>query len=120
LLVDDELDILSTLKRSLEMRGYSVTVFNEPERALADFKPNFYDLIILDVRMPGINGFDLARSMWKTDPASHICFMTAFEIYDSEANKVFRDFNTKCFVKKPVTTKVLIEHIESHLARTND
>jgi YesN/AraC family two-component response regulator len=70
--------------------------------------------------MPGISGFDLAHRMWQIDPNAQVCFLSAFEIYDSEAEKVFRDFSTKCFVRKPVTAKALIEHIESHLAKSDD
>jgi DNA-binding response OmpR family regulator len=115
LLVDDEHDITSVLKKSLEMHGYSVDAFNEPERALADFKPSFYDALLLDIRMPGMSGFELARALWQKDPNAQICFMTAFEIYQVEAKKVFKDFKTHCFITKPMSPKSLVEHIEKHL-----
>lgn len=113
--VDDEADILTVLKKSLEMYGYSVDAFNEPDRALSYFKPGFYGISLLDVRMPCMNGFDLARSIWQEDENAGICFMTAFEIYEDEAKKVFRDFKQHCFLKKPMTPKTLVEHIEKHL-----
>jgi DNA-binding response OmpR family regulator len=115
LLVDDEADILEIFKRGLQIQGYFVDVFNEPGRAIADYKPDFYDIILLDIRMPSMNGFEVARAIWQKDPRARICFMTAFEIYEEEAKKVFRDFNRHCFLKKPMTTKGLIDHIEKHL-----
>jgi two-component system CheB/CheR fusion protein len=115
MLVDDEADILEVFRRALEMDGYYVDTFNDPGRAIYDYKAEFYNMILLDIRMPGLNGFEVARAIWQKDPNARICFMTAFEIYEEEAKKVFRDFNSHCFLKKPMTPKALIEHIEKHL-----
>jgi DNA-binding response OmpR family regulator len=62
--------------------------------------------------MPELNGFDLARALWEKDSGAKVCFMTALEVSEEEANKVFK-MNTKCFLKKPMTVKGLIEHIEN-------
>ena len=115
LLVDDENDILLVFKKALEARGYLVDIFSEPRNALINFKTDYYDAIILDVRMPHINGFDLARALWQKQPTAKICLMTAFEIYEDEAKKVFKDLKTHCFLKKPLTPRALMEHIERHL-----
>jgi DNA-binding response OmpR family regulator len=115
MVVDDEDDILTIFKKGLELHGYSVDGFKEPRNALINFKIGYYDMILLDVRMPGINGFDLARAIWQKDPSAKICFMTAFEIYEDEAIKVFKDFKRHCFLKKPMTAKHLVDHIETHL-----
>jgi DNA-binding NtrC family response regulator len=116
LLVDDEQDITTVLKQNLEeVHGYFVHASNKPERALFDFKPGFYDAILLDIRMPNMSGFELARAIWEKDPDARICFMTAFEIYEGEAKKVFKDFKQHCFLKKPIHAKALVEHIEKHL-----
>jgi two-component SAPR family response regulator len=69
--------------------------------------------------MPELNGFDLARALWEKDSDAKVCFMTAFEIYEEEANKVFKDFRTKCFLKKPMTVKGLIQHIENRHLKTD-
>jgi DNA-binding response OmpR family regulator len=114
LLVDDERDIVSVIKTNLEKRGYFVDGYASPQNALENFKPNFYDRVILDIRMPVINGFDLARQIWAKDPKANVCFLSAFEIYPDESDKVFKDFNTKCFVKKPITASELVEHLEKH------
>jgi DNA-binding response OmpR family regulator len=118
LIVDDENDILSVLKSGLETYGFSVDTFNDPRKALSDFKPNYYHAILLDIRMPGINGFELARAIWQKDEKAQICFLTAFEIYEQEAKAVFKDFKTHCFVKKPISTKIIAQHIQKHLLST--
>lgn len=114
LLVDDESDIVSILKTGLELHGYSVDGYESPTRALAEYRPGHYDFHILDIRMPGINCFDLARQIWAQDPKAQVCFLSAFEIYEDEARKVFKDLNTKCFIKKPVTALQLAEHLQIH------
>jgi DNA-binding response OmpR family regulator len=117
LLVDDERDIVSVMKTGLENRGYFVDGYTGPQTALENFKPNFYDHVILDIRMPDMNGFDLARQIWAKDPNANVCFLSAFEIYADESDKVFKDFNTRCFMKKPITASNLVEHLEKHQAR---
>jgi two-component system response regulator ChvI len=94
-----------------------VDTFNEADKAIAYFKPRYYDLIILDVRMPGRSGFELAKLIWALDPQARICFMSAFEILENEARKVFSSFKTFCFIKKPISTNALAQHIESHFVK---
>jgi two-component system, OmpR family, response regulator ChvI len=65
--VDDEWDMTSLLKKALESSGFSVDVFNDSERALKNFKPHFYDLVILDIVMPKMDGFDLYNELKKLD-----------------------------------------------------
>ena len=114
LIVDDETDILEIFRRGLEIRGYHVDTYSNPEEALENYVHNHYDHVFLDIRMPVMNGFDLARAMWQKDPSARVCFLTAFESYEEEANKVFKDFNKRCFRKKPVTIQTLVNHIENH------
>ncbi|MGI0048452.1 MAG: response regulator, partial [Nitrososphaera sp.] len=77
--MDDEQDITSTLKRGLEKAGFNVDAFNNPEDALSHFKEDYYDDIILDIKIPGMDGFQLAREIWKIENEASICFLTAFE-----------------------------------------
>jgi DNA-binding response OmpR family regulator len=102
-------------KLGLELHGYSVDTFTDPERALSDFKPRYYGISVIDVRMPGMSGFELAREIWLQDAIAKICLMTAFEIYEDEARKVFKDFKMHCYLKKPMTPTALAEHIKKHL-----
>ncbi|MEO9320527.1 MAG: response regulator [Nitrososphaera sp.] len=117
LLVEDEKDILSTLKRGLESEGFAVTAFNRPEEALAKYDHAEYDLALLDVRMPGMNGFELARALWEKNPGLQICFLTAFEIYAAEARRALPSLKNYCFLTKPIAIEALAKHIRTHLAR---
>jgi DNA-binding response OmpR family regulator len=117
LLVDDEHDITSVLKIGLERAGFSVDTFNQPTQALSSFKARHYDIIILDIRMPGMDGFTLARQIWSRDAEARVCFLTAFEIYADEARRVFPNFKTYCFVKKPIAPSALVAHVQSHFAK---
>jgi DNA-binding response OmpR family regulator len=116
LLVDDEQDITAVLKRMLEAKGYSVDAYNEPETALSLFKPNFYDIILLDIKMPRMSGFQLSRSIWQKQPNARICFFSAFEIYQKEAMLVFKNMQEYCFIKKPIPIAELVGHIERRLS----
>lgn len=77
--VDDDFDITFTLKMSLEPRGYSVDVYNDPTKALVNFRPDYYDLLLLDVRMPKMNGFELCQQINKIDRKAKVCFFTVAE-----------------------------------------
>jgi len=114
-LLVDEKDITTIMRLGLEKHGFSVDTYNNPKQALTQFKPGYYDAIVLDVRMPGVSGFELAREIWAKDPYARICFLSAFEIYESEAQKVFRNFKTHCFIKKPTMPNALAQHIQAHL-----
>lgn len=103
------------MKRGLELGGFAVDAYNEPQRALDNFKSGKYDHIMVDIRMQGMSGFDLARQIWQQEPKARVCFLSSFEIYEDEANKVFKDLNTRCFVKKPISPKTLAKHIQTHL-----
>lgn len=115
LVVDDEEDITLVIKHGLENDGYLVDVFNDPEQALCHFKPDYYHILILDIRMPKLNGFQLYREIRKIDSNARVCFMTAFEVYKNEFTKMFPSYNVKCFVKKPVTVKDLLAMVRSQV-----
>jgi DNA-binding response OmpR family regulator len=109
LVVDDELDICRMLKIVLEQIDYLVDYYNNPILALDKFFSNKYDLIILDVKMPYINGFQLYREIRKRDLNTKICFMTAAEtLFDTTSN--FSPVYT--FIRKPVENKELIRIIK--------
>jgi DNA-binding NtrC family response regulator len=115
LLVDDESDITTTLKQGLELKGFNVVAYNDPLKALSEYRKNHYDLHVFDIRMPGISGFNLARQIWLLDPMADVCFFTSFEIYEEEAKSVFKDFKKWCFVKKPISPSALAEHLKKHV-----
>lgn len=111
--VDDEPDITIVLKRGLEQHGFAVETFNDPREALARFKPNHYDLMIIDIRMPKLNGFDFYREIRKKDSSIKVCFLTAFEIYYNEFRKIFPTIDVKAFVRKPVSISDLVKQVQA-------
>lgn len=114
LIVDDEEDITTVMKKGLEqLGGFEVDVSNDPEKALAQFKPDYYDLLAIDIRMPKMNGFELYRKLQKIDPKPKICFVTAFEMYYDEFRRVFPSMDVKCFIRKPVSITDLVRQVNS-------
>ncbi|MGH9991431.1 MAG: response regulator transcription factor [Nitrososphaera sp.] len=113
--VDDEPDITNVVKKGLEQNGFAVDAFIDPEKALSSFKPNYYDLMIIDIRMPKLNGFDLYRELRKKDGGVRVCFLTAFEIYYEEFRKLFPSIEVRAFVTKPVTISSLVNLISAKL-----
>jgi DNA-binding response OmpR family regulator len=111
--VDDEPDITTVLKRGLEHHGFAVDVFNNPQVALTSFSPGAYDLMIIDIRMPNMNGFDLYRELKKKDANVKVCFLTAFEIYYEEFRKMFPTINVRAFIRKPVSISSLVSEVNS-------
>src|SRR5690242_4318315 len=111
LIVDDEPDINLTLKVALEDRGFKVDTFNDPMRALENFKTRSYDLLILDIKMPNMNGFELYREIKKIDKNVKVCFLTAGEMYYGIHQDIFDTLDANCFIRKPVENKELIERV---------
>lgn len=115
LVVDDEPDVAAIIKMGLEKDGFEVDAFNDPVAARTNFKPGLYDLLLIDIRMPSLNGFELYRELVKIDDKAKICFITAFEIYYDEFRRVFPKLKVNCFVKKPVRMEMLCELIRKEL-----
>jgi DNA-binding response OmpR family regulator len=108
IVVEDEPDIATLVKKALEAKGFDVDVFTDSRRALDHFKPNYYAMLITDIRMPGMNGFELYRQVKKIDEKINVAFMTAFEIYESEFRKVMPNIDVRFFFKKPVRMQELV------------
>ena len=109
LIIDDDEDITDALKAGLEHRGFRVDAFNEPLSALEKFTANTYDIAILDIRMPKMNGFELYREIRKVDGKASVCFLTAFDVHRDEFEKMFPDVKVKAFLKKPITIDNLVK-----------
>ena len=111
-MVDDEVDILHVLKRGLEINGFQVEGYSSPQEVLVSFKPSKYDLAILDIRMPGLSGFQLYREIKKLDPTITACFLSAFEVHPNEFKIVFPSMmEVKAIIKKPVSINHLLREI---------
>jgi two-component system, OmpR family, response regulator ChvI len=115
LIVDDEPGITLAFKKGLENEGYEVDIFNDPIAALSNFKANSYSLLLLDVKMPRMNGFELYREIEKLDNQVKVCFITAFEVYYEGLKEIFPDLETGCFIRKPVEITELVKRIKAEL-----
>jgi CheY-like chemotaxis protein len=116
LLVDDEEDIARLFKRALERAGFIVDMYNDPLQSLSNYRTGIYDLLLLDIKMPEMNGFELYKRIKQIDDNSKICFMTAFEEYYDEFREIFPDLKDKeCFIRKPISINDLIKSVKSHL-----
>jgi two-component system, OmpR family, response regulator ChvI len=114
LLVDDEPDITSSLKIGLEDNGFAVDIFNDSALALSNFKAGMYALVLLDVKMPQINGFELYEKIREVDSKVKACFITAHEVYYHSLKEIFPDVDYDCYVK-PINIDNLVIHVKSHL-----
>jgi DNA-binding response OmpR family regulator len=112
MLVDDEQDITTIFKMGLENNQFVVTTFNDPVEALSEFRPGLYDLLILDIRMPGMNGFQLYRKIRDVDNKVKVCFLTAFDESRAEFRTSFPFLEeVKCYLKKPITVRDLVRRL---------
>ena len=116
LVVDDEADITFTLQAELEVGGFEVDTFTDPDLALSNFKRGLYDLALIDIMMPKMDGFVLYERLKTIDPSVKVCFLTAGEMY----REVIREeehctFNTDLFLRKPISTDDLIRKINNKI-----
>ena len=117
LLVDDEPDIIHAVAMILEDNGFLVDSFTDPTLALSNFKPGLYDLLLLDIRMPKMNGFELYQNMREIDSNVKICFLTASELFYEEYRRldVYPRVNKERFIQKPIRTEELIHQLNEIL-----
>jgi DNA-binding response OmpR family regulator len=109
LLVDDDHDNSSIFKIGLQDAGFGVDVYNDPELALSAFKPGHYDLLILDIRMPKMDGYELYEKIKKIDNKVKVCFLTASERYKEEHRPSF--LSSSSFIVKPMTIDDLVNKV---------
>src|SRR5918996_2238308 len=110
IITDNRTNILILLSNSL-LSGLSELIligFDNPVTALVEFKPNFYDLLLIDINMPLLDGFQLAENLVRMDLNVRVCFMTAGEINMNAAKEVHPLKSIGCFIKKPIATEQLI------------
>ena len=129
MVVDDEKDILRVIKRDLESgrnnnnyeTNFLVDAFPSSELALeaiGHHPANYYDLVLTDIRMPKMNGFELYRHIKEKNPSMKIAFITAFEINKEEFSKVLPSIDVKDFIIKPISMANLIRKLKSMIDLT--
>jgi DNA-binding response OmpR family regulator len=118
MVVDDEHDLTLFYRMTLEYYGFEVETYNDPTRALSSFKPDYYDLIILDIKMPNMNGFELHGKIKDIDPNAKTCFLTATELYHKEfRTREYCALDKELFIRKPIGNKELIREIERLISK---
>ena len=118
LLVDDEHDVNLTIRMVLEENGFKVDSFTNAFQALENFTAGLYDLVILDVKLPGMDGFSLCEKIKKLDDKVRICFLTAADkAYYEILKKYYPNIKENCVIYKPVDNESLLELIKSDCAR---
>lgn len=116
LVVDDDPDIANLYKLSLESDGFIVNTFNDPLLLLANYKVGEYDLLLFDIRMPHMDGFELYQKIRLVDDRTKICFISAFEEYHTRFKELFPDLKeSDCFIRKPIDSESLTNKVNSRL-----
>jgi two-component system response regulator ChvI len=118
LVVDDEPDMTLLFKMALESDPlYDVYTFNDPVVALSNFKAGLYDLVLLDIKMPEMDGFDLYEEVKKIDSKVKICFLTASEMYYEEFRKeAYSSLDKDLFIRKPIENEELLNKINKMIS----
>jgi DNA-binding response OmpR family regulator len=121
LIVDDEPDVTLVLKQVLDENGFEADSYDEPRLALNNFKANMYDLLLLDIKMPDINGLDLYQEMRKIDDKVKVCFLTASEMFYEKFRKEepYSKFDKELFIAKPIENEELLDLLNKVINNSN-
>src|SRR5213593_2039096 len=119
LVVDDDPDVLFSLTTVLRDAGYVVHPYDSPITALKEYKPGAFDLLVLDVKMSEINGFELYRKIKAEDRMARVCFLTAGETYFNEFMRLFPDLDERNYILKPVENQQLLKRASTIIDSKN-
>lgn len=110
LLVDDELDIIISLKLFLEEKGFEVDAYNSPSSAIANYRPGLYHVILLDIKMPQVDGFELCERIQQMDSNANVFFFTAVSDIRgyTEGKKSLKENH---LIQKPIDGQELLKRI---------
>ena len=123
LIVDDNPDITLTFKKAFEevnrissnKNSFQVNTYNDPLLALSEFKPDLYDLILVDINMPKMNGFDFCVKVFEVDINPRVCFMSSGLINQEALKEQYPSLSIGCFIRKPVTIESLVKRVKAEL-----
>ncbi len=117
LIIDDDPDITIVLRMSLEDNGFKADSYTNPVLAFENFRDGLYDLVLLDIKMPELDGFHFYQKIRKMDSRAKICFLTATEYFHEEIRKEhgFDEFSQETFLRKPIEIKDLVREIKKML-----
>ena len=113
LVVDDEPDLCMVYQIVLQDSGYECKSYTDSVKALQEFRPNYYDLILLDIKMPVLNGLELCKKIIEVDKTVHIVFITASEVYyEKFRNEHYPELGKIKYIQKPIGNEELIEIVD--------
>ena len=118
-LVDDDVDICTTYKTGLEVNGFQVDVYTDPLVAISNYKLGYYDLLLLDIRMPKMTGFELYDVISKLDRGMklRVCFITSFEVYYQSIKENYPHLTKNYhFIQKPISIDDLVKRLRKILS----
>ena len=123
LIVDDNSDITITFKKAFEEENrndnnrisFKVNAYNDPLLALIEFRPDFYDLMLVDINMPKMNGFEFSTRILELDVNPRICYMSSGLINQEALREQYPTLSIGCFIKKPVTIEYLVGRVKAEL-----
>jgi DNA-binding response OmpR family regulator len=115
LIVDDDPDMTSIFSLGLQDEGFEVFTSNDPLEVLSQFRPNYYDLMLIDISMPKMNGIDLSKQLLELDLNVKICFITAGEANIEVLRELYPTRDIGCFIRKPVTIDQLVKRVKAEL-----
>ena len=118
LFVDNDNDIFFAIKANLEFHSFIIDTFSNPLEALSSFKPEIYDSVLIDVKMPQMSGFEFHQELRKKalyGTEIKTCFVTAYEIYFETLRKEFPELYGGCFIRKPIKIEDLVNRINEEL-----
>jgi CheY-like chemotaxis protein len=123
LVVDDNPDITYTFKKAFEeanriggnKTSFHVNAYNDPLVALSEFKPDFYDLLLIDIDMPKMNGFDFCIKVFEVDLNPKVCFIVSAPINQEALRDQYPSLSIGCFIEMPVTIDNLIRRVKQEL-----
>ena len=119
LLVDDESDICFVYQTVLNDAGYKCDSYTDPVKAIQEFRPDYYDLVMLDIKMPILNGFELCRRIREHDKSVKVIFVTASLVfYDDFRSKQYSDLYNIHYIEKPIGNEDLVKRINSIIKNT--
>ena len=120
--MDDDPDITFTFKKAFEeenRRGgkisFYIDTYNDPVLALSEFKPDFYDLMVVDINMPKMNGFDFCVKVFEVDVNPRVCFTSSGLINQEALKEQYPSLSIGCFIKKPITMENLARKVKAEL-----
>lgn len=114
LLVDDEKDIALSFALALEKNGFLVDTYNDPLIALSNFKTDLYDLVLLDIRLPHMDGFELYDEIRNRDKKVKVCFISGYQMNYLALRE--QGLQIDCFISKPIKIDDLLKKISAELA----